>query len=186
MSLPVTLCCEPSRMGRVIFTDTPRRSSFRSCECAWTLGWNSQTRPALPRPWSTPEAVGEARQTPSLPSLSSPAPRRASYLGRSQAGRGRSHGWGPSAGRPVPGDRPAVLSHQRDPAGPLPPTHPPGSRSSEVAANRSGGFVGTWLGFWRDRMSCWEQPLSVLSVPLAGFQASPLLACLPPSSPGGP
>lgn len=52
-----------------------------------------------PWPWRPPEAVGEALQIPALPSLSSPAPRRGSYLGRSQAGRGWSHGWWHSAGQ---------------------------------------------------------------------------------------
>ena len=36
-----------------------------------------------------------------------------------------------------------------------PPQHSQAAGSNEVAANRSGGFVGTWLGFLRDRTSCW-------------------------------
>ena len=46
-----------------------------------------------------------------------------------------------------------------------PPTwHPQAAGISEVAANRSGGFVGTWLGFLRDRTSCWEQALCLSSL----------------------
>lgn len=50
-----------------------------------------------------------------------------------------------------------------------PPLHPQIAGSNEVATNRSGGFVGTWLGFSRDRMSCWEQPLCLSF--LSPFQA---------------
>ena len=50
------------------------------------------------------------------------------------------------------------------PNGAAPPQHPQAAGSSEVAANRSGGFVGTWLGFLRDRTSCWEQALCLSSL----------------------
>lgn len=70
------------------------------------------------------------------------------------------------------------------------PSPAPSARSSEVplTANRSSGFVGTWLGVLRDRMSCGEQPLYLSFLPPFtpwGWFSSGLGSPLPSlSSPG--
>lgn len=103
-----------------------------------------------------------------LPSLSSPAPRRGSYLGGVRL---------EGDGRPVPGDRPAVLRHQPPAGSHRPPSRPLGSCLGEVAAKLT-GLAGLWGPGWvSGGTGCPVGSSLCLSVPLPGSQASPPGLC---------
>lgn len=136
-----------SRVGLVIFTlPSPGGPPPGPAECIVSLGWSFQTLGLLfPGLLGAHLRTSPSPHSPHLHLEGGPAWPRVRLEGNGVMGSGIQPN--------VPGDRPAGTFPRP------PPLHPRAAGSNEVATNRSGGFVGTWLSFFRDRMSCWEQPL---------------------------